>query len=157
MGLIAERALTRTGALNQSVKTEPLPAGVYWIDVYDNDANDANIATFHDWLTLHADSVELLREEEYNASAGWNIFETEPHRIWALFRVNSPTRWDQSQSLGWPSEGTAEMTSGDTIQKPKVEQPCNPLIEDCEAPSWVPWAVGGGVVVLGLIVWASIR
>lgn len=147
MGVIAERALVRTGALNEAVKTEPLPVGYYWIDVFDDSQNSANIATFHDWIELHHETVSLEAEEEYNASADWNIFETEPHRIWALFQVKSPTRWDQSLSLGWPNEAHKGMVSGDTIQKPDPE----PTIfdEGFEWPTWLKWTVGGVVVVAG--------
>lgn len=143
MGLIAERVLIRTGALNQPVKTEPLPAGVYWIDVI----HDTNIATFRDWLTLNEGKAVLLREEEYNASADWNVFETDPHRFWFLFEVLVPTRWDQQVSLGWPNEGHRNMVSGDTIQKP--DPPPTVFDDEFEWPSWLKWTVGGVVVVAG--------
>lgn len=158
MGVIAQRAMIgiRTGALNQEVRVEPLPVGVYWIDVYDDSTNNSNIATFRDWLTLHIDTVDLLREEEYNASAGWNIFETDPHRFWFLFSVKSPTRWDNGPSLGYPSEGEKGMVSGDTIQKP--DPPATIFDDEFEFPTWIKWSlIAGGVIIVGGIAYSIIK
>lgn len=146
----------RTGALNKPVKTEPLPVGFYWIDVIDSEENDANIATFYDWLTLHANTVVLVREEQHNMSKDWNIFETDPKRVWALFEVKSPTRWDQQLSLGWPNEGTADMVEGDTIQRPDPE----PTIFDSEFewPTWLKYTVYGiGGLAAVAVVYSVVR
>lgn len=148
MGVIAERTLARTGALNDAVKIDPLPPGVYWADVIDRVSGDANIATFQDWLTLHADTVTVIRESEHNTSADWNVFENDPHRLWVLFEVKAPTSWDGQQlGIGWPNEGHKDMVEGDTIQRPPPE----PTIfdEGFEWPSWLKWTVGGVVVVAG--------
>lgn len=164
MGAIAD--YYRTGALNQQVKDDPLPPGFYWIDVIGATfgggingvgQNDANINTFRDWLTLNAETTTLIREEEYNESAEWNYFEDDPHRVWFLFEVKAPTEWGaaMSMSLGWPSEGRKNFTSEDTIQKP--DPPPTIFDDDFETPSWVGWAVGGGVVVIGLLAITALR
>lgn len=150
MGVIAERTLARTGALNDAVKVDPLPAGVYWADVIDRTSDDANIATFQDWLTLHADTVRVIRENEYNKSSTLPVYNpwAEPHRFWYLFEVMSPTSWDgQFLNIGYPNEGHKDMVEGDTIQRPDPE----PTIFDKEFewPSWLKWTVGGVVVVAG--------
>lgn len=155
MGYLATVGQHRTGEINREVKDDPLPVGVYWIDVFDDSQNTADIATFHDWLALNETTVRLIREEHYNASADWNIFETEPHRIWALFEVTAPTLWGQGPSLGFPSEGRADMVSGDTIQKP--DPPKTIFDDEFEWPAWTGWAVGGGVVVLGLVALVALR
>lgn len=164
MGLIAERALVRTGAviaettgMNRPVKEDPLPAGVYWADIIDHKSGDANIVTFRDWLTLHVDTVELLREEEHNATADWNVFETEPHRLWVLFRVKSPTSWDgQELGTGWPNTAHENMVEGDTIDAP--DPPPTIFDEGFEFPTWMKWTViGVGVVGAGVLALALIR
>jgi hypothetical protein len=156
MGAIAD--YYRTGALNQAVKDDPLPVGVYWIDVIGATfgggiggvgQNDANIDTFRDWLTLNSETVELLREEEYNPTAIWNSQEPDPHRFWFLFEVKAPTVWGQALSLGWPSEGTKNMVSADTIDKPDPEE--------VSLPGWANWAIGGGVIVIGLLAIVAVR
>lgn len=166
MGLLAESQYS-TGALNQPVKTEPLPVGVYWIDVYDTETNNANIATFHNWTELHKDTVQILRTEMHDTSRPWweefpwagvlsEVLKSKyPIGIWALFEVKQPTRWDQSESLGWPNEATPDMTASDTIQKP--DPPKGPFDDGYEWPSWTPWAISGGVVVIGLGVLIALR
>lgn len=166
MGYIANQ-LVRTGKLNQPVKTEPLPPGVYWIDVYDTEENDANIATFHDWIELNKATVRVLRTEVHDTGETW--FQEFPWAgvlslllakkivgIWTLFEVTAPTNWFQQLSLGWPNEGQKGQNARDTIQAPDPE----PTIFDKEWGSestWIPWAVGGGVVVLGLMAIVALR
>jgi hypothetical protein len=138
---------------------------VYWIDVIGATfgggingvgQNDANIATFRDWLTLNETTVELIREEEFNPTAIWNVHEDGPHRFWFLFRVNAPTVWGQELSLGWPSEGSAEMVSADTIQKP--DPPPTIFDEEFEFPSWMKWTVVGVAMVAGgALIVATVR
>lgn len=156
MGLLAEAY--RTGALNQPVKDEPLPPGYYWIDIFDSDERPASIATFNDWVQLHADTVVVRRTEDYEVTGeGWvppfwnpdiqypwtNTTKGE----WVLFEVLAPTTWMLEIQLGWPNEGQANMTSQDTIQRP--DPPKGPFDEGYEWPAWAPWAIGGGIVLLG--------
>jgi len=162
MGFIAEQTLVRTGALNQPVKTNPLPVGWYWIDVFDTEENNANVATFRDWAELNKNTVVIRRTEvhEPGMPSIWTaipwagilsllLTDTPPSGIWALFEVTAPTEWDLQISLGWPNEATPEMTAADTIQRPPPE--------DVEWPWWGKWAVGGGVVFVGLVAIVALR
>lgn len=156
MGAIADRY--RTAALNDAVKTEPLPPGVYWADVIDRVSGDANIATFQDWLNLHTGSVVVIRANEYNKSSTLPVYNpfAEPHRFWYLFEVKAPTSWDGLElSIGWPNEGHKDMVEGDTIQRP--DPPPTIFDDEFETPGWVNWAIGGTVVVGGLLVLLAVR
>lgn len=117
-------------------KTNPLPRGLYWQDIFAKDE-----AAFNKWLANAQlfKAVQVVRSEHT---------ESDPPRTWVLFRVLDPIRWD---GPGFPTIAEREdLTAADTGQKPDV--PPGPNLEDVlpKAASPIAWLVGGLVAYKAL-------
>lgn len=158
--LVQRRGIRRTGKLNQPEKREPLPVGLYWIDVF----GTGKIQLFQAWLSIHADTVKVRTTEVYDnsgtASPWGDIFDiplidNPPNGVWTLFEVLQPTTWALAPSLGWPQTADNSIkSSGDTIQSPPPPKSVFDEIAEGGWPTWLPWAIGGGlaIVVLAVVV-----
>lgn len=91
-----------TGALE---RTNPLPAGRYWVDVFQPDAD-----AFGAWLSSNKATVHVVSTEHFERNA------SGPPRDWYLFQVMAPTPW---QGPGFPTIADATVTSSsDTATRP---------------------------------------
>lgn len=87
-------------------RRNPLPAGRYWVDVFETQA-----PAFRDWLFKYAPSVRVVTTEHFS--------DTSPTRDWYLFTVTSPTPWS---GPGLPTIADPSVTtSEDTSQRPAPE------------------------------------
>lgn len=157
MGIIAQRVYT-TGMLE---KRDPLPLGRYWLDVYDFD-------TWNEWLAAHGKPL-IVPDLGINVPQSVIVDKTTdipadeangyPEGSWVLFRVvDHPTPWgnDMAKKLGWPDIAGPEIQGiEDTVQRPPPE--ANPLDNlTASKLGWIPWVVGGGVAVVGLVALAKL-
>ncbi len=110
-------------------RQDPIPAGVYWIDLTTN----GQVRAFREWRDAHPSVVRLKEERteipvEYFDDAGdlksdslWGqgAMALPKSRLWVLFRVVVPTRrWGAAAGLGFPTISEGEITSSATVQKP---------------------------------------
>jgi hypothetical protein len=145
MGAIAQRLANRTGAL---VRTDPLPVGRYWIDIFRD--NPANLSVWEVWLANYQASgnVVVTKTESRVADSGG------PARDWYVFEVRKPTGWGIAQYVGWPNTAPSGIqTSDDTVQKPPPEK--GPLEEGGFFDKAKPWLIGGAILV-GVVAAASL-
>jgi hypothetical protein len=138
-------------------RSDPIPPGVYWIDSIDPDAYEDE------------ETVQMLRETYMqllqNVFPGaYRIIRTVRHepqligdtpgRDWILFEVTRPIpRWPPGTEPTVAPNGV-DTQEGDTVQRPPPEKG---VFEDetLGIPTWALFA--GGVVVLGVVVYAASR
>jgi hypothetical protein len=118
-------------------RTNPLPVGKYWVDVFWSKKN-----AFSGWLEKNKAALRVLNSEEYpgNIDAGYEA------RTWYLFQVLSPVQWE---GPGLPTVAGADVTtSDDTAQKPPPEKDVLDQIDDAAkaAAKTTRTAVIAGVV-----------
>lgn len=160
-GALARRAGRARMSAGKLVKTNPLPVGRYWIDVFED-----GIPSWIGWSGGNLATVSVEKTEFYEGTtllgkiAGW-IYPwvptptnpdkvVQPDRVFVIFNVTSPTMWTIAETNGRPSiapKGVIE-TSDDTVSKPKGKG----LFDDL-SPG-VKIAVGG-TAILGVAVLAG--
>lgn len=92
----------RSGAVERA---NPLPAGRYWVDVFQPDAD-----AFGAWLSSNKATVRVVSTQHFDRN------DAGPPRDWYLFEVTAPTPW---QGPGLPTRADASITSSaDTVQRP---------------------------------------
>lgn len=95
-------------------RRNPLPKGVYWIDVFGD-----NREKFAAWTRTN--KVRVSTSESFDSS---------PPRDWVKFEVANPVPWD-GKTFGFPTvikPGDTINTSDDTVQKPPPET--SPNLDD---------------------------
>lgn len=156
MGLIAERY--KTGAVSVgAVKTNPLPPGRYWIDIF-----PPGVASWVGWSGGNLNSVSVEKTEIYQGTTklmtflGWiypwvpNLADPantpQPDRAFVIFNVSAPTPWTIAETVGYPNNAPKGIvnTSDDTIQKP------DPYAERDEQFKWIKYSAYGLIGVVGL-------
>lgn len=152
MGAIAQKV--RTGLLE---KADPLPPGRYWLDVYNTDV-------WAQWVNSHAKPIV---EPELGVSLPATVIIVKtahfpadeangyPAGDWVLFDVVAPTPWGVAKDLGWPDIATPDIHGPeDTVQRPPPQTPGNFWFGSAAEgnpgliPKWVPWAIGGVIVLV---------
>lgn len=130
-------------------RRNPLPVGLYWVDVFQPDWE-----RFNSWLAKWSAETNVVRSEQFSSNEGG------PAREWVLFEVLVPDTVQWLKGLGFPTiAGDRELTSDDTVQKPPPEQP--PLDGWFEGDflggssagkgsSIVPWVIVGGLGAVAL-------
>lgn len=142
-----------TGAL---VKTDPLPPGRYWIDIFGTE----DVQTFTAWHAFNSAFVKIEKTEHYEPNAEAGAPEGGDFVIFVV--SEQPVAWGMAPKLGWPSTaGSNVQSAADTIQAPPPEPNFWEQV-DAEGKKrlagWVPWAIGGTVLVLGgAIAYAATR
>lgn len=125
------------------VRTNPLPAGRYWIWI----AADKESV----WLKYRVNHFGVLMIESESATHegyGWN--ETRSGTTY-IFTTTAPIPW--LAGVGFPNTAPAELKTADTIQRPQV-----PTLADdvrriaTEAQEAANTLVT--VVVVGVLIWA---
>lgn len=144
MGLLALQRY-HTGVLQ---KQDPLPIGRYWIDVY----GDSHVMLINKWLYDNNDTVKLENTEGYSST------DAAPEGGgFVLFSVGFPTAWGMSKDLGWPTVATPDIhSSKDTVQRPPEQSATDYWFGEGGKATWVPWAIGGTVIVVGLVAVAKL-
>lgn len=121
-----ERPVRMAMSAGKLEKSNPLPVGRYWIDVFEAKKSvwdawlaTANIASDPTSYTGPSDRVQVEKIEYYEP------FEDDgkeyPGRYWILFKVVQPTPWGtlMAEQIGWPNTAPVNIqTSDDTVQKP---------------------------------------
>ncbi len=136
----------RVGKLERS---NPLPAGTYWIDVIDV----PNQVAFAAWTLENTGKVKVIKTEHFPAN-DWptcsNLDPTTggcwPSRDWAKFEVLSPVPWN-AVMLGFPNIITKNEhieSSADTASDPDFSDNCD---VGCQAGKV---AIAGGVILGGV-------
>lgn len=113
-------------------RSNPLPPGVYWVDVFASKGPQ-----FNAWLRTHLDSVRVKKTTHTAARGGYES------RDWVLFEVLSPTPWE---GPGFPTiaEQGIETKPEDTVQRPPPEP--DPL-DSLRAPAWGSLGLGIGLAL----------
>jgi hypothetical protein len=88
-------------------KSNPIPKGVYWLDVVGTPAKKA----WHSWMLANRETVHVFKKEVHP----WD-------RWWLLFEVKEPTpRWPEDAKLGLPTISKGEITSEATEKRKAPE------------------------------------
>jgi hypothetical protein len=91
-------------------RTNPLPVGRYWIDVFGD--NRAKMST---WLSANRLTVQAVDTESFAENPGG------PARDFYIFKVTAPTAFDM-KTFGFPDiAGATVNSSADTVQEPPPE------------------------------------
>lgn len=135
------------GALQRS---NPLPPGLYWIDVID----EPHQIEFAAWTFENATKVRIEATEFFDAVSWPDCPITEgecsPSRVWAKFRVTAPVNWN-AVALGFPNiiaPGEVVNSSADTATVPDFSDYCD---IGCQAEKVAIAAgvlIGGGFLLL---------
>lgn len=114
-----------------TVRVNPLPLGVYWLDVFSPSPARPEIANgeipLADWLTMNPFAVKVTRREAFTDGALTN----SPFRFFYVFQVLKPPSNFPFEKLGFPTivklgapdaipAGTT-ITSAETVQKSPPE------------------------------------
>lgn len=97
-------------------KRNPVPPGVYWIDVWGD-----NRAKFLEWTALP--TIQVRKTRSYEAIDDW------PARDWLLFEVVTPTAWPNLKGIGFPTIAPKglQTEAEDTAQRPDPPKPSDYL------------------------------
>lgn len=118
-------------------RTNPLPAGRYWIDVFAPDTD-----TFNAWLSSNTATIKVISTQHFDANSGG------PPRDWILFQVTAPTPW---HGPGFPTIADASVTSSDdTAQKPPPSTPSD-MVPDFFKSGPSTWTIVGVTAVLAVV------
>lgn len=97
------------------MRTNPLPPGQYWVDVFGK-----NIPVANNWFKslapsgVHVDATQTFENDDPNAVRNWYKFTWQPATT-GLLAV-----WDTS--LGFPTVADSSIKSSeDTVQRPDLE------------------------------------
>lgn len=121
-------------------RTNPLPAGRYWVDVF-APQEDA----FQAWLQKNKANVAVTTTETFDPIDGY------PGRVWRLFEVSAPVTWE---GPGFPTIAGADVqTAADTVQRPDPQKDPLDKLSDYGAnvgttAKAILWVVGGVVVLV---------
>ena len=92
-------------------RTNPLPVGRYWIDIFGEEKN----LEFRSWLARNSASLTVEKDEYHIATDGY------PMHTWYRFAVTAPVAWE---GPGFPDiipEGeSGPNTTSETAQTPHV-------------------------------------
>ena len=103
-------------------RRNPLPKGVYWVDVQQKDQ-----AAFDAWLSANTGRVGVRVSEGKNS---------DPPLTWVLFEVREPAPWNTQ--FGYPTIAQGETSQEDTVSRPPPE----PAFD---------WGIFSGVAAAGLV------
>lgn len=102
-------------------RTNPLPRGMYWIDIFRPTAASSirdGEPTFLDWTEDNFGKVVVLKREVFPSVTA------TPTRIWYLFRVTAEPTDFPFRELGFPTiTGDPELSSDDVAHKPAPPTP----------------------------------
>lgn len=93
-------------------RANPLPRGVYWVDVIEKD-----FASFNAWLASAEDAVRVVKTTHTDATS---FPYSEPAREWILFEVREPVEWLGPGLPTIASKGE-NTNQDDTVQRPPPE------------------------------------
>jgi hypothetical protein len=115
----ARKRRARVGAEQHVIeKRDPIPPGVYWLDVFEalgKPVGTSPMANWRAWLKRNESTVRVLSQETH--------FDQPPNDdavlgFWVLFRVSAPTkRWDIKARLALPTVAF----KGEETRKPDTE------------------------------------
>ena len=159
-------------------RRNPVPKGLYWIDVF-----DPNREAFAEWRAKNAGSVKVRVVESFGpspsplkafAKEAWVFAPAGPvglaiaavaratddsgvSRDWVLFEVLSPVQFDQRR-FGFPTIADASIrASDDTVQRPDPEPDITDTLPTTgEIGAGVKSAVGGLTLIAGVAVLAAL-
>jgi hypothetical protein len=135
--------------LGDLMRQNPLPAGRYWIDVF-----DPNRGTMQLWVNTNAASLSVQDLESFPAVVNGGITDTDqnyPARDFYIFTVTNPVPWN-AVTFGYPTIAAANINSSDdTVQEPSVDSP-NDIIGKAaadltEIAFWSAIVIGGVLVL----------
>ena len=134
-------------------RSNPLPPGKYWVDVFDPDRSD-----FRGWLADNAVTLRVDKQEDKLARGGY------PAETWYLFTVLSPTPWN---GPGFPTIAEGGITTADDVAQrpdppPGVTEQAGEVLDSIEAGAkaaedaaktgfWAVLALGVGVILYKIL------
>lgn len=131
-------------------RSNPLPPGLYWIDVID----EPRQIEFAAWAFENSAKVRIEATEFFPAISWPDCPITEgqcsPSRVWAKFRVSAPVEW-KAVVFGFPNviePGEVIDSSSDTASVPDFSDYCD---IGCQAEKVAIAAgviFGGGILLL---------
>jgi hypothetical protein len=139
------------------MRTNPLPIGDYWVDVFAKDWT-----TFRAWLEKNKATLQVKSTESTSVDGTEKDAQGDPARDWYLFHVSAPTKWE---GPGYPTIATPDVkSSADTVQRPAPElDPLQKLEKGVSDLGAVGGTVGKVVMgaavvgVLGLVGWFAFK
>jgi hypothetical protein len=132
-------------------RRNPLPVGVYWIDIF-----EADMGPFRDWIAKNKGTVRVISTESFEESS-WHDFGSYPARDWYLFEVTSPVAWE---GPGFPTIAKSKtLTASDTSQRPPPPKGPVEQLEEAAGAAKTGGAIiiGGALVLGGLLFWNATR
>jgi len=106
------------------MRTNPLPPGRYWVDVFDPKRGE-----FRGWLADHSDTVHVVHQEDKLPRDDY------PAETWYLFEVLAPTPWE---GPGFPTIADDSVkasvdTSDRPAPPPSIAEQTGEVIDSVEA------------------------
>lgn len=131
--------LTDLSGMGALMRTNPLPVGRYWLDVFGD--NRDKMAS---WVTSGGSSVQVQDTESFDENSGG------PARDFYIFKVLAPLAWD-AVTFGYPTVADSSVNSSDdTVQKPAVESTQDILQAAGDTVTKI--AFWGAIIVGGVLV-----
>jgi len=150
---------------NGTCRDDPIPPGVYWLDVIWEEASDGVPKPQHFALWIGAMRatgwVKLLQSVHHEGTFKLPDFDPmvdEPARDWVLFQVLRPApRWTPVTGLGLPTVAPQgiETTEDDTIQSPPSESILDRLLP--ESALGRAAVVAASIAAIGLVAYGVTR
>lgn len=100
-------------AIGAVERANPLPVGVYWVDVFEDDWE-----AFSDWLKRNRDGLFVVRVQQFEriAQSGGLTTEAWPARRWYLFKVT------QGDSVMWEGPGFPTIARDEQIRSEDTQE-----------------------------------
>ncbi len=163
VGLYAKAQAYEVISVGALERGDPIPVGVYWIDSIDPEAYAdpelVQVAREGYLLAIQTGqpgAYRIVRTTHHDSQ----LIGDQPARDWILFEVRQPIpRWPTSTQWGFPTiaPNGLDTQEGDTVQKPPPEKGPLEGLGDTSLgiPNWV--LLGGGIVLVGVVVYAATR
>ena len=123
-------------------RKNPLPLGVYWIDIFSKD-----MKSFRAWIAKNKGKVRVLKTESFPMSGTWNY----PARDWYLFETTAPVAWE---GPGFPdiAKNRKLIASDTSVRPPPPKGPVEQLEEAVGTAKTGAAVLIGSALALGALI-----
>lgn len=144
------RGRARIGADTVLEMRNPIPVGVYWVDLEAPPGSMESPAhEFRIWAADNSESVQVVKREMWTESGA-------RAREWSLFKVTAPTqRWDDETGIGRPTVATKNVAPSSAVPdfEARRTKPIDVPKAAKEAGKEIVKGLGSGLGLL-LLLWA---